>query len=148
MTPLDLTAQPPRSCRVEVDGIAYLARAIDKTRAGLPGGNLGPYLILHPGIVTVSGLFYRRMEITDDEFAAAVRDAQADDDVAAWLRPRIDDAKLEKWHRQLLGMRLCDIPSPERDAVIENHPVARTLPETTLLVDVFDADDAQVFAGR
>jgi hypothetical protein len=146
MTPLDLTQQAPRSCRVELDGIPYLPRAIDKTRAELPGGKLGPYLVLHPGIITVSALFNRRMGITQEEFAAAVRDAQTEDDVAAWLRPRIDDTKLEKWRRQLLEMRLCDIPSPAREAVIDNHPIARTLPETTYLVDIFDADDADIFA--
>jgi hypothetical protein len=146
MTPLDLTQQPPRSARVELDGIAYLPRAIDKTRAELPGGNLGEYLILHPGIVTVSSLFYRRMGITHEEFAAAVRDAQTEDDVAAWLRARIDDEKIAKWHRQLLEIRVCDIPSPAKEAVLANHPIAKTMPETTYLVDVFEADDAELFA--
>ena len=146
MTPLDLTQQPPRSGRAELDGIAYLPRAIDKTRAELPGGNLGRYIILRSDIVTVSGLFYRRMGITHDEFAAAVRDAQTEDDVAAWLRPRIDEEKIAKWHRQLLEIRLCDIPSPAKEAVLDNHPVAKTMPDTTYLVDVFDADDAELFA--
>ena len=148
MTPLDLTQRPPRSGRAELDGIAYLPRAIDKTRAELPGGNLGRYIILRSDIVTVSGLFYRRMGITHDEFAAAVRDAQTEDEVAAWLRTRIDDEKLAKWHRQLLGMRVCDIPSPEREAVLDNHPIAKAMPDTTYLVDVFDADDAELFAKR
>jgi hypothetical protein len=146
MTPLDLTQRPPRSCRVEVDGIPYLARAIDKTRAELPGGSLGAYLIFHPAVVTVSAMFYRRMGITHDEFTAAVRDAQTEDDVAAWLRQRIDDTKLQKWRRQLLDLRMSDIPSPTREAVIANHPIARTLPEDTYLVDIFDADDAETFA--
>jgi Domain of unknown function (DUF5069) len=146
MTPLDLTQRPPRSCRAELDGIAYLPRAIDKVRAELPGGNLGPYVTLRPDIVTVSALFYRRMGITHDEFTAAVRDAQTEDDVAAWLRPRIDEEKLAKWHRQLLQMRVCDIPSPAHEAVLDNHPIAKRMPEETLLVDVFDADDAELFA--
>lgn len=148
MTPLDLTRQAPRSARVELDGIAYLPRAIDKVRAALPGGNLGPYLVLHDEIVTLSALFYRRMGIAHDDFAAAVRDAQTDDDVAAWLRARVDDAKLDKWHAQVLGIRLCDIPSPTREQVIAAHPIATTLPETTFLVDIFDADDAALFAPR
>jgi len=146
MTPLDLTQRPPRSCRVELDGIPYLARAIDKTRAELPGGNLGSYLILHPSVTSVSALFYRRMGVTHEEFAAAVRDAATEDDVAAWLRPRIDDVKLEKWRHQLLDLRMSDIPSPAREVVVANHPVARTMPDTTFLVDVFDADDAELLA--
>ena len=148
MTPLDLSQGPPRSCRAELDGIAYLPRAIDKTRAELPGGNLGPYLILMDGIVTMSGLFYRRMGITHDEFAAAVREAATDDDIAAWLRPRIDDEKIAKWHKQLLAIRVCDIPSPAKEVVLDNHPIAKTMPDETYLVDVFDADDAELFAKR
>lgn len=146
MTPLDLSQRAPRSCRVELDGIAYLPRAIDKVRAVLPGGNLGPYIILHDEIVTVSALFYRRMGIAHDDFAAVIRDAQSEAEVAAWLRARIDDAKLEKWHAQLLGIRLCDIPNPTRERVLAAHPIATTLPETTFLVDIFDADDATLFA--
>ncbi len=146
MTPLDLTQRPPRSCRAELDGIAYLPRAIDKARAELPGGNLGAYLVLHPGIVTMSGLFYRRMGITPEEFAAAVRDAATEDDVAAWLRPRIDAEKLAKWHRQLLEIRVCDVPSPAKEIMLDNHPGAKGMPDTTYLVDMFDADDAALFA--
>jgi len=33
--PLDLTKQPPRSAREELDGSAYLPRAIDKIRAAI-----------------------------------------------------------------------------------------------------------------
>jgi hypothetical protein len=33
MEPLDLSAAPPRSPRVMLDGLAMLARTIDKTRA-------------------------------------------------------------------------------------------------------------------
>ncbi|GAC1659547.1 MAG: hypothetical protein NVS4B13_04630 [Candidatus Elarobacter sp.] len=145
---MDLRRRPPRSCRVELDGIPYLGRAIDKTRAQLPGGDIGPYLIVHPEIITVSALFYRRMGITHEDFVSAVREAATEDDVAAWLRARIDDAKVEKWRRQLLELRVCDIPSPAREAVVANHPVAKTMPETTFLVDVFDADDAELFAAK
>ena len=146
MTPLDLTQHPPRSCRVELDGIAYVPRAIDKVRASLPGGNLGSYLILAEGIRTVSSLFYYRMGITHEEFTEAVRDAETEADVAAWLRPRIDDEKIAKWHKQILELRMCDIPSPAREAVYANHPGAATMPDSTHLVDVFDADDAALFA--
>jgi hypothetical protein len=148
MTPLDLTQHAPRSCRVELDGIAYLPRAIDKVRAALPGGSLGPYLILHDEIVTMSALFYRRMGITHDDFSAVVRDAQTEAEVAAWLRARIDAAKVKKWHAQMLGVRMCDIPDPTRERVIAAHPIATSLPETTLLVDIFDADDAALYAPR
>lgn len=148
MTPLDLNQHAPRSCRVELDGIAYLPRAIDKVRAAFPGGSLGPYVILRDDIVTMSALFYRRMGITHDDFAAAVRDAQSEAEVAAWLRGRVDTTKIEKWHAQMLGIRLCDIPEPARGVVFAAHPIATSLPPTALLVDVFDADDAELYARR
>ncbi|GAC1580322.1 MAG: hypothetical protein NVS3B7_14830 [Candidatus Elarobacter sp.] len=148
MTPLDLTQRPPRSARVELDGIAYVPRAIDKVRASFPGGNLGEYFILLDTIPTMSAIFYRRMGITHDEFAAAVRDAATEEDVAAWLRPRIDDENIAKWHKQLLDVRICDIKSPARETVLANHPGGAGLPDTAYLVDVFDADDAALFAQK
>jgi Domain of unknown function (DUF5069) len=148
MTPLDLTQRPPRSPRAELDGIAFLPRAIDKCRAELPGGNLGSYINLDPEIVTWSSLFYRRMGITHDEFLAVVAAADSEDEIAAWLRERIDEAKLTKWHSQLLGTRLCDIPEALQGRVRERHPVAAAMPETTLMIDIFEADDAQLSGAR
>jgi hypothetical protein len=148
MTPLDLTQRPPRSPRAELDGIAFLPRAIDKCRAELPGGKLGSYLNLDPEIVTWSSLFYRRMGITHDEFVAVVAAADSEDEIVAWLRARIDDAKLAKWHALLLGTRLCDIPEEVRARVRERHPVAATMPETALMCDIFEADDAQLSGAR
>jgi Domain of unknown function (DUF5069) len=147
MTPLDLTQRPPRPFRAELDGIAYLPRAIDKTRAELPGGNLGAYLILSDEVVTMSAMFYRKMGITHEEFTAAVASAETDDDVAAWLRARIEAAQVVGWHARLFGIHLSDIPSPTRERVLERHPVGKTMPDSALLADVIDADDAEMFAG-
>ncbi len=147
MTPLDLTQGPPRSFRAELDGIAYLPRAIDKTRAELPGGNLGAYLILSDEVVTMSAMFYRKMGVTHEEFAAAVASADSEDDVAAWLRARIEPAQVDGWHARLFGIRLADIPAPTRERVLERHPVGKTMPDSALLVDVIDGDDAEMFAG-
>ncbi|MBV8689631.1 MAG: DUF5069 domain-containing protein, partial [Candidatus Eremiobacteraeota bacterium] len=45
MEPLDLSKAPPRSPKLQLDGLVMLPRTIDKLRASLPGGNLGPYRI-------------------------------------------------------------------------------------------------------
>ncbi len=145
MTPLDLTQGPPRSGRAELDGIAYLPRAIDKTRAELPGGNLGRYIILRPDIVTVSGLFYRRMGITHDEFAAAVRDAQTEDDVAAWLRARVSPELAVETSAKLALMTMDRLPPEFQARVRENHPVLAGRPELNTFFDIFEADDAATF---
>jgi hypothetical protein len=146
MTPLDLSQGPPRPCRAELDGIVFLPRAIDKVRAALPGGNLGLYLNLSPGIATLSSLFYRRMGITHDEFSAAVAEAADDAAVVAWLRARIDDRAVEKFTQQLLGLKLGSIPEDGRRTVDELYRAAASAPADTLLVDLIDADDAAIFA--
>jgi len=145
MTPLDLTAQPPRSCRTELDGIVYLPRAIDKVRAELPGGNLGAYLNLRPDIPTLSSLFYRRMGITHEEFVATVSEAPDEAAVVAWLRARADPTAIEKFSRQYLGIRLGVLDADSHAAVCALIPAARVATPETLLIDVIDADDAELF---
>jgi hypothetical protein len=146
MSPLDLTQHPPRPCRAELDGIVFLPRAIDKVRAALPGGKLGSYLNLKEEIPTLSGLFYRRMHVSHEEFTAAVASAETDADVAAWLRTRIDDRAVEKFTAQLLAIRLGGIPEEGRPAVRAYYPGAAEASDDMLLVDLIDADDAAMFA--
>jgi hypothetical protein len=146
MTPLDLTQQPPRSCRDPLGDVLYLARAIDKVRAELPGGSAGDYMILHPEIATMSKLFYKRLGITHDDFVAAVASAATDDDVVAWLRSHTEPEKIASWNAQVPTMRIIDIPEPIRTQVRNNHPGAAHLPDETAIIDMFDADDAAAFA--
>jgi len=146
MDPLDLTRRAPRPCREELGGIAFLPRAIDKVRASLPGGGLGVYFNNRDDAVpTVSGLFYQRMGVTHEEFTAAVASAVDDAEVLAWLRARIDDERIAKWHRQLFGVRLADVPAEDRARVIAYYPVATKVPPETLMIDIIDRDDAEMF---
>ena len=147
MTPLDLTQRPPRPLRAELDGIAYLPRAIDKARASLPGGDLGVYLIMSDEVVTMSAMFYRKMGTTADEFAGVVASAEDDHAVAAWLRARVEPEQIDGWHKRLFGIHLSDIPEPALARVLERHPAGRTMPASTLLVDVIEADDAEMFTA-
>ena len=75
MKPLDLTAAPPRSPRVQLGGVFMLARSIDKVRAQLPGGKPGAY-------VTERGLTKALLEmlgVTHDSFRDAVASAHSDE---------------------------------------------------------------------
>jgi hypothetical protein len=63
MEPLDLTISPPRSPRVQLDGLYMLARSIDKIRAQLPGGKPGVY-ITERGLTKV---LLEMLGITHDE---------------------------------------------------------------------------------
>jgi hypothetical protein len=148
MTPLDLRRHPPRSSRVEIGGIGYLARAIDKVRAELPDGNLGDYLVLSDEITTMSAMFYRRIGVSHEDFKAAVERAENDDDVAAWLREHVAEERIKEWNGRLFGMRLADIPLELRSRVLATHASAGPVPDETFLVDLFDADDKATFAAK
>jgi uncharacterized protein YndB with AHSA1/START domain len=85
MEPLDLTVQPPRSGREELLEFRFIPRTIDKLRARLPGGNIGKY-----HVEGVSALLLGELGIEVQEMQASVAAAGCDDDVAAWLRERLD----------------------------------------------------------
>jgi len=149
MEPLDLTERPPRSCREELGGIAFLPRAIDKVRARLPGGAPGVYFNnLDDAVPTMSGLFYRRMGVTHEEFEKAVASAVGEAEVLAWLRARVDNERIAKWHRQLFEVRLSDVRSEDWSQVVAYYPAAATAPSETLMIDIIDRDDAEMFSQK
>src|ERR1700738_786766 len=98
MEPLDLTTQPPRPTRAAVLGAMFLPRTIDKLRAELPGGTMGPYLNHDRGF---SAYVVRRLGLDMDEFRSAVASARDEDEVVAWLRSHIDPAAIEETNRKL-----------------------------------------------
>jgi hypothetical protein len=146
MTPLDLSKKPPRTCRTEIDGIPFVARAIDKARAELPGGDLGVFFSVHRTVSTMSALFYHRFGITHERFIALVSDSANDDAVVAWLRTHADSASIGKFTKQVLSLQLADLPIATLAAVQEMYPDANGADPTTLMIDVIDRDDAAMFA--
>jgi hypothetical protein len=148
MGPLDLSKQPPRSAREELDGIAYLPRAIDKIRAEFPGGNLAGYVVMGDDGATVTGMFYRATGITHDELVQAVKDAPDDAAVAAWLHGRLDAETIANWNGRYYHTTIGHIKSPVRERMFKAHPGAEQMPETTPLADMFDADDLAMFGAR
>lgn len=148
MQPLDLTERPPRPCREALGRIAFLPRAIDKVRATLPGGALGAYFTTldRPEIATLSGLFYRTLRITSDEFTAAVASADDENAVLAWLLSRVDDEQIAKWNHRLFAIRLADV-RPEGYSLLRSYyPAVDTLSPETLMIDAIDRDDIETFA--
>ncbi len=148
MTPLDLSTHRPRAVREQLAGIAYLPRAIDKVRAQLPGGDLGPYVVLAEGVRTMSAGMYHVLGFTHEEFRDVVAAAPDDDAVAAWVRARVGDEAVAKWNEGVLTRRIGDITGPTRERMISIHPCAAGMPPEALLVDMFDADDDAVYAAR
>lgn len=80
----DLRRAPPRRWTIEIGGIRWLPRLIDKTRAAL-AGTLGAYLY---GQSPVDRAFLGRLGIGYRDFTAIVRGADSDDAVFAALRAR------------------------------------------------------------
>lgn len=104
MDAADLRRGPPRRWSERLDGIYWLPRLIDKTRAAL-SGTLGTYLFgqspMDRGLLRALGCSHR-------DFAEIVRDAAGDDEVAAALqardrlsleRARVWSARLPERHR-------------------------------------------------
>lgn len=139
MKPLDLSKRPPRSPREKLDGLYMLPRTIDKLRAKLPGGNIGPYKI--------DGMSKRLLELLSIEEAQlqdVVEHASADDDVAAWLRQNADRSKDAEINERLSRRSYED--SADKAAFDEKYPVRARLGLSNVF-DVLDADDREMFGG-
>ena len=95
----DLRAGPPRRWSDRVDGIRWMPRLIDKTRAAL-AGTLGDYLYGHSpvdrGLLRALGVRYR-------EFSRIVNDAPDDAAVLAALQARSPKsvARARAWSARL-----------------------------------------------
>lgn len=143
MEPLDLTLAPPRSCREELDGLMLLPRTIDKLRALLPGGNPGVYFI-NGQILGISGYLLMRLGVTQEELSAEVARAESDDDVAAWLRGRVDTGMYSEINAALARLK----PKHAQDEAFVRDLYKETLaahPELEFLIDIIDADDKMLF---
>jgi hypothetical protein len=84
----------PRRWNVELDGIRWLPRMIDKARMR-ERGQLGTYLLGHS---PVDHALLTRLGLTTEQFAGVVRDAPDDATVLAALKSRAwDEARVRRW---------------------------------------------------
>ncbi len=142
MDPLNLMIQRPRRVRDTMLGFYFIPRTIDKLRAELPGGNIGPYLNHERGL---SAYVVRSLGLAMSTFRDAVNSAESEDDVARWLAGRIDvdlapalNAKLESFVVERMTLE-------DQALLREYHPVAQRRPNLTKLLDIIDADDEELF---
>jgi len=136
MTPLDLTKGRPRPPKAELDGLIFFPRTIDKARSLLPGGNKGDYNVA-PGI---SENFLKHFGLEPDAFIEAVKNAATEADVVAWFRAHTDASKKASWNEAILARVLND---DNRERIGTRHPIAKTLPNQTPVVEVLEADDRE-----
>ena len=134
----DLREHPPRSPRVMLGGLYFLARTIDKTRAKLQG-TLGIYKV-SPGI---SQYVFEWLGITEDEFTAAVRVANHDEDVVEWLLARADPGTFDAINERLSERAIRD--DEHLAQVLPRYPVLREYPHLRNWFEIFEVDDRWSF---
>jgi hypothetical protein len=143
LTPLDLRTHRPRSVRATILGFYLVPRTIDKLRAELPGGNLGPYVNHDTGF---SAYVVRRMGLEMNDFRAAVAAAPDEDAVVAWLAARIDTALAPTVNAKLESFVVERMSAEDQALVRERHPVMAQRPELSAVLDILEADDELTFA--
>ena len=129
---------PPRSPRVMLGGLYFLARTIDKTRAKLQG-TLGAYKI-GPGI---SAYLFEWLGITEEQFTDVVRRANADEDVVAWLHSCCNSDTFAAINR-----RLCDRGIRDDEhfrEVLPRYPVLNEYPHLRNWFEILEVDDRWIF---
>ena len=141
MQPLDLRMRPPRAPRETLAGLAFMPRTIDKLRAEMPGGHMGPYLNRPDGM---SAYMCKRMGIDMEELRAAVIAAESDDEIAIWLRDRIDPARCEETNAKMAALSIDRLDPEFQQRVRERHPVMARRPELKKFFEIFEADDEEL----
>jgi hypothetical protein len=144
MQPLDLRVRAPRSPREKLGGLVMLARTIDKLRATLPGGDLGPYHVFYG----LSKYLADALHINLHELADVVRNAAKDEDVVAWVHAHSDPAKYEAINRGFERATQTEHIGPEARANFESKytPELRALHDN--LFDLVEADDRALYPAQ
>lgn len=142
MEPLDLRTHRLRSARATMLGFVLLPRTIDKLRAELPGGNLGPYLNLENGF---SAYVIRRLGLAMDELRAAVAAAPDETAVEAWLAARIDLTHVPALNAKVASLVFERMSAEDQRLARERHPVLERRPELSVWLDILDADDESTY---
>jgi hypothetical protein len=117
-----------------------MPRTIDKIRATLPGGDLGPYHVaigLSQTLLTIIG-------VTLDDLRDAVAAAGSDDDVAAWLRSHADTSQYERANGALSEFRHENIAADHR-AHFESLYPEYLRNRYAVAFDLLDADDRELY---
>jgi hypothetical protein len=145
MEPLDLRRRPPRGPRETLLGVYFLPRTIDKLRAELPGGQMGPYLNHDTGF---SAYVVRRLGLDMNELRGAVADAVDEDGVTMWLAERIDPASAPALNAKLESFVVERMSPDDQVLVRERHPVLAEESGLSKMLDILEADDRYSFASR
>lgn len=116
-----------------------LPRTIDKMRALMPGGNPNGYFI-NGTIKGISGFLLERLGVSEDELREVIQRVDDEDEVAAWLRTRVDVSIYPILNATL--QRIEPRHSQDPEAVrAEYFEVLRDQPQLRTIFDILAADD-------
>lgn len=144
MGPLDLEKQLPRGPREKLAGLFFMPRTIDKLRAEQPGGKLGVYLNQSDGL---SAFMCRRSGIEMEELRAKVAAANDETEIEAWLRERLDPAKVEELNAKMETLGTHRLTPEQLEQVKHHHPILNERPDLTVYFDIFETDEAPARAS-
>jgi mannose-6-phosphate isomerase-like protein (cupin superfamily) len=146
MEPLDLSVRPPRSPYAQMHGVYMVPRTIDKMRAQLPGGSLGPYCVRTPFGPGLSNLLLESLGLNEKDLFELVQQVRAEEEIADWLRKTVDLSSKDHINELLLTPTVEDalklIPAP---VFAELYPAAKNIAKTTALLEVLLEDDRLMF---
>ncbi len=134
MESLDLTQQRPRAARAELAGIVFLPRSVDKVRATFDGGNIAEWKI--EGFTTQ---MLDSLGISLEDFTAAVRSAQTDGDVAAYVLKSAKPGGADAWNGFAKNR---EIYNGDRAEAIADYPWLAEHPELKYSLDFLDYTEA------
>jgi Domain of unknown function (DUF5069) len=134
----DLRDHPPRSARDMLGGIYFLARTIDKARAKIQG-TLGPYKI-QPGI---SGYLFEWLDLTEEQFIEAVRNAESDAGIVTWFHASTDPSKYAGLNEMLVNRGIRD--AEHRAQVLPAYPILADRPDLKNWFEIFAIDDIWMY---
>ncbi len=140
----DLRLHPPRSPRVTLGGYVHLPRLIDKVRAHIAGA-IGEYRYGCP----LDARFFTFTAITPEAFLEAVRNADSDSAVLAWVRAQApkDPAAIEIWSSWVTRHGPGDAEDHAWFAE-RLQALAPSRDDIATYFDLLDLDDHVSFGGR
>jgi len=138
VTPLSLRNGPPREPRAEARGIVFLPRSIDKFRAALPGGDLGPY-----GVTGLTTRMLEKLGISEDEMMNAVGEAPSEEAVVEFVLSKAPEDGITAWNQFILTR----VPREgRREELFADYPwLERATEQSLLAVDLLREDDRHTF---
>ena len=123
-----------------------IARTIDKMRAQLPGGKLGPYSLsteFGPGL---SIFLLDGLRLSEKDLFHVVQEAEAEEEIVDWLQGSVDLSGEARINEMLLAPTAEDVLKLIPQSIFyEFYPAAKTTPKTAPMFDLLLEDDRLMF---